>query len=113
MLPLQQKFPLVCYEKAMKKDTIGEGPTIVLKVRLGRTHGLTVLPENLIGKTETQENDLCKNLLESEAEILVIPEELHCLYRLADAQHGVPLAPQVVVCVDDTSWNPESLPARN
>ena len=58
MLPLQQKFPLVCYEKAMKKDTVGEGPTIVLKVRLGRTQGLTVLPENLIGKRETQENDL-------------------------------------------------------
>ena len=58
MLPLQQKFPLVCYEKAMKKDTIREGPTIVLKVRLGRTQGLTVLPENLIGKRETQENDL-------------------------------------------------------
>ena len=113
MLPLQQKFPLVCYEKAMKKDTIREGPTIVLNVRLGRTQGLTVLPENLIGITETQENDLCKNLLESEAEILVIPVELHCLYRLADAQHGVPLAPQVVVRVDDTSWNPEGLSARN
>ena len=43
----------------------------------------------------------CKNLLESETEILVIPEELHCLYGLADVQHGVPLAPQVVVRVDD------------
>ena len=55
----------------------------------------------------------CKNLLESETEILVIPEELHCLYGLADVQHGVPLAPQVVVRVDDTSWNPEGLSARN
>ena len=55
----------------------------------------------------------CKNLLESETEILFIPEELYCLYGLADVQHGVPLAPQVVVRVDDTSWNPEGLSARN
>ena len=54
-----------------------------------------------------------RNRPESEAELFSVPDELHRVNGLANLQHSVPFALEVVVGVDDSGRNPESLISRD